>query len=69
MEDKLIVSENLNDVLKQAEIIIILNSEKIYSEINWSNISPKTYIIDTRGIVNISELEKHSIKYDVLGTK
>ena len=69
MEDKLIVSENLNDVLNQAEIVIILNSEKIYSEINWSNISPKTYVIDTRGIVNISELEKHSIKYDVLGTK
>ena len=68
IEDKLIVSENLDDVLSQAEIVIILNSEKIYSQINWSNISPQTYIIDTRGIVNIIELEKYSIKYNVLGT-
>ena len=69
MEDKLIVSDNLNDVLNQAEIVIILNSEKIYSQIDWSIISPKTYIIDTRGIVNIDELKKYSIEYDLLGTK
>ena len=69
MEDKLIVSDNLNDVLNQAEIVIILNSEKIYSQIDWSIISPKTYIIDTRGIVNVDELKKYSIEYDLLGTK
>ena len=69
IEDKLIVSDNLNDVLNQAEIVIILNSEKIYSQIDWSIISPKTYIIDTRGIVNVDELKKYSIEYDLLGTK
>ena len=59
----------MNDVLNQAEIVIILNSEKIYSQIDWSIISPKTYIIDTRGIVNVDELKKYSIEYDLLGTK
>ncbi|MFL2664830.1 MAG: UDP-glucose dehydrogenase family protein [Dehalococcoidia bacterium] len=69
IESKLNVSENLLEVLEDTEIVIILNSEKIYSEINWSNIKSKPYVIDTRGIVNINELEKYSIKYDVLGTK
>ena len=69
IESKLNVSENLVEVLENTEIVIILNSEKIYSKIDWSNIKPKPYVIDTRGIVNINELEKYSIKYDVLGTK
>ena len=52
-------------------MIVLLNREDIYSAIDWIEVSvgpKKPHVLDTRGILNVQELQKLDISYDVLGS-
>jgi len=71
LEPKFEVYADLPSVLKGAEVIVLLNREDIYSAIDWIEVSvgpKKPHVLDTRGILNVQELQKLDISYDVLGS-
>ena len=61
-------SSDIAHVLTGAEVVVALNSELVYSDINWSVIDNSLYVIDTRGILDTEALASHGIKFDVLGS-
>jgi len=70
LEPELEVSENLDAVLSGANIVVALNSESIYSEIDWAKVvsaNGSPYVIDTRGILDHESLVSSGLSFDVLG--
>lgn len=71
LEPGLEASSNIDEVLAGAEVVVALNSEPIYTDIDWAAIGAsdqKPYVIDTRGVLDASDLAGNGISYDVLGT-
>jgi UDPglucose 6-dehydrogenase len=72
LEPELEASENLDDVLADAEVVVALNSESVYSEISWAvddRSSSPLYVIDTRGILDGQSLSSSGLVFDVLGSQ
>jgi UDPglucose 6-dehydrogenase len=64
-------SADLAKVLTGVDVVVALNSEPIYSEIDWSQIASQdtsVYVIDTRGILDQQSLVSNEIAFDVLGS-
>ncbi|MDP6056849.1 MAG: UDP-glucose/GDP-mannose dehydrogenase family protein [Dehalococcoidia bacterium] len=71
LEPELNASENLESVLNGAEIVVILNSEVDYAEIDWPSIGSRSirpYVFDTRGILDRQSLAANGLAFDVLGS-
>ncbi len=71
IEPELEVSIDLSTVLSGADVIVALNSESIYSKIDWSKMSEASkspYIVDTRRILDVELLQSSGVKYDILGS-
>ena len=71
LESDLEASTDLPTVLLGADVVVVLNSEPIYSEIDWSQVASKgtsVYVIDTRGILDQQSLVSNELALDVLGS-
>ena len=71
LEPELEASSDLGFVISDADVVVVLNSESAYEEIDWSALPPRDidlYVLDTRGILDRNSLQVVGIKYDVLGT-
>ena len=71
LEPGLDASTDLDKVLDKADVAVVLNSERIYREIDWSGIwsgDVTKYVVDTRGILDISSLQASGVPFDVLGS-
>jgi len=71
LESDLEASTDLPTVLLGADVVVVLNSEPIYSEIDWSQVASKgtsVYVIDTRGILDQQSLISNELALDVLGS-
>ncbi|MDA1280890.1 MAG: UDP-glucose/GDP-mannose dehydrogenase family protein [Chloroflexi bacterium] len=71
LEPGLEASTELTYVLKGADVVVALNSEQAYEEIDWTiagmpNRPP--FVIDTRGILDLAALETAHIRFDILGS-
>jgi UDPglucose 6-dehydrogenase len=70
LEPELEASSDLGFVLSDADVVVVLNSESAYAEIDWAALPPRDidlYVLDTRGILERNSLEVGGFKYDVLG--
>jgi UDPglucose 6-dehydrogenase len=71
LEPELEVSTNLYEVLSEADVVVALNSESTYSDIEWSRFSNSEttpYVVDTRGILNAQSLGSSGLSFVVLGS-
>lgn len=71
LEPELDASSNLETVIEDVDVVVALNSESVYADIEWSKFSgsnSQPYVVDTRGILNESSLASSGISYDVLGS-
>jgi len=71
MEPGLESSGDIDKVLAGAEVIVVLNSESIYAEIDWAAIGAadrSIFVIDTRGIIDTDALRANGITFDILGS-
>jgi UDP-glucose 6-dehydrogenase len=71
LEPNLEVSSEVSEVLAGAEVVVALNSESEYSDIDWSSAgSPRQppFVVDTRGVLDIGALEANEIPFYVLGS-
>ncbi len=71
LEPDLEASTDVDAVLAGAEVVVVLNSEQIYADIDWSGLGTATlapYVIDTRGVLDTSALEASGITFDILGS-
>ena len=71
LEPELKASINLDEVLSEADVVVALNSESIYSKVNWSlvaNSGTTPYILDTRGILDAQSLRSSGLNFVVLGS-
>ena len=74
VEPELEASAEIDEVLNGAEVVVALNSEQIYADIDWSAIGidgtadRPPYVIDTRGILDVKALAASGITFDVLGS-
>ena len=71
LEPELEASDDIDKVLAGAEVIIVLNPEPIYADINWAVVGaakPPAFVIDTRGIIDPKVLRANGIKFDILGS-
>ena len=71
IEPELEVSIDLSTVLSGADVVVVLNSEKIYAEIDWPKMSEASklpYVVDTRGTLDGELLQSIGFTYDVLGS-
>jgi UDPglucose 6-dehydrogenase len=71
LEPELEVSTNIDEVLSEAEVVVVLNSELIYSKIDWSRIANSEttpYVLDTRGILDERSLRSSGLNFAVLGS-
>lgn len=71
MEPELEAFADIEKVLAGAEVVVALNSEPSYADIDWSksgSADKLPYIIDTRGILDIQALETSGVQFDVLGS-
>ena len=71
LEPELEASSDLGFVISDADVVVVLNSESAYEEIDWSALPPRDidlYVLDTRGILDRNSLQVGGFKYDVLGT-
>jgi UDPglucose 6-dehydrogenase len=71
LEPELEASSDLSEVISGAQVIIALNSEPAYGDIDWTEselVSGSPHVIDTRGIADRSSLELSGLTYDVLGS-
>jgi len=71
LEPELEVSTNLNEVLSEADVVVALNSEFTYSEIEWSRVANSgttPFVVDTRGILNGQSLGSSGLSFVVLGS-
>ena len=71
IEPELEVSIDLSTVLSRADVVVVLNSETIYTEIDWPKMSEASklpYVVDTRGTLDGELLQSIGFTYDVLGS-
>lgn len=71
LEPEIEASVFLDDVLAGAEVVVALNSDLIYSDIDWSQIAKidaSPYVLDTRGILDIESLSSSGLRFDVMGS-
>jgi UDPglucose 6-dehydrogenase len=71
IEPELEVSIDLSTVLSGADVVVVLNSETIYAEIDWPKMSEASklpYVVDTRGTLDGELLQSSGFTYDVLGS-
>ena len=74
VEPELEASAEIDEVLNGAEVVVALNSEQIYADIDWSAVGidgtadRPPYVIDTRGILDVKALAASGITFDVLGS-
>jgi UDPglucose 6-dehydrogenase len=71
LEPELEASVDLAEVLAGAEVVVALNSESAYSDIDWSQVAMSEsapYVVDTRGILDSKSLSSNGLKFDVLGS-
>jgi UDPglucose 6-dehydrogenase len=64
------VSEDVDGILNDSEVVVALNSEPSYAGIDWSGygqVERSPYVIDTRGILDHDSLVASGIEFDVLG--
>lgn len=64
-------SSDLSVVLEGAEVIVALNVEPAYSEIDWQSVGAEgrlPYVLDTRGTLDETSLVLSGLRYDVLGS-
>ena len=64
-------SADLGEVLTGAEVVVALNSESIYSEIDWvefGSLSTQPFVLDTRGILDRRSLSSSGLLFDILGS-
>jgi UDPglucose 6-dehydrogenase len=64
-------SVDLGEVLTGAEVVVALNSESIYSEIDWvefGSLSTQPFVLDTRGILDRRSLSSSGLLFDILGS-
>jgi len=71
MEPAIEASSDMNQVLSGAEVVIALNSEQVYAEIDWSRVGDgdkRPYVIDTRGILDKQSLTSNGVSFSELGS-
>lgn len=71
LEPELEASAILDEVLARAEVVVVLNSESIYSDVDWVEVAKTDtapYVVDTRGILDNQSLSSSGLKFDVLGS-
>ena len=71
LEPELEASEILDEVLAEADVVVALNSETAYSNIDWSQVAKNEsapYVVDTRGILDNQSLSSSGLGFDVLGS-
>ena len=71
LEPRLEASNDIGVVLAGAEVVVALNSEPVYADIDWSaagTADRPPYVIDTRCILDTKALEANGITFDVLGS-
>ena len=72
LEPELEALVDVTDVLAGAEVVVVLNSEPSYADIDWSAAGAgghPPHVIDTRGILAAGSLEAAGITFDVLGSR
>ena len=72
LEPELEALVDVTDVLAGAEVVVVLNSEPSYADIDWSAAGVgghPPHVIDTRGILAAGSLEAAGITFDVLGSR
>jgi len=70
-EPDLCATNDVNIALKDAEVIVVLNEEPGYSSLDWASLiltDPLPYVIDTRGILDVSAMSASGIIFDILGS-
>ena len=69
---ELVASTDIDRVLAGTDVVVILNAEPVYANIDWSALAgdndPSPYVIDTRGVLDIQALTSSGIRFDVLGS-
>ena len=71
LESELEASTVLDEVLAGADVVVALNSEQVYADIDWSDLNAADrplYVIDTRCILDTQALESNGITFDILGS-
>ena len=72
LEPELEASVDVTEVLAGAEVVVVLNSEPSYADIDWSAAGAgghPPHVIDTRCILAAGALEAAGITFDVLGSR
>ena len=71
IEPNLVVTSDMNVALHGANAVVVLNAESAYSSFDWSSVISSEvlpYVIDTRGVVDVTMLSNCGITFDVLGS-
>jgi len=71
LEPDLEASDDLEFVLQGADVVVVLNSEDVYSQIDWSDsrgADKRPHIVDTRGILDVGKLTASGVNFDILGS-
>ncbi len=71
LEPALDGSNDLAYVMRDAEVVVVLNSEPQYAEIDWESIGRTDrppHVVDTRGILDSSVLVSSGVSFEILGS-
>ena len=74
LEPELEASTDVGAVLAGAEVVVALNSEQIYADIDWSAVGiggtadRPPHVIDTRGLLDTHALKSNGITFDILAS-
>ena len=71
IEPNLVGTSDMNVALDRANAVVVLNAESAYSTFDWSSVISSEvlpYVIDTRGVVDVTMLSNCGITFDVLGS-
>ena len=71
IEPSLVVTSDINVAIDGANAVVVLNAESAYSTFDWSSVISSEvlpYVIDTRGVVDVTMLSNCGITFDVLGS-
>jgi UDPglucose 6-dehydrogenase len=71
LEPALDGSNDLAYVMRDAEVVVVLNSEPQYAEIDWESIGRTDrppHVFDTRGILDSTVLVSSGVSFEILGS-